>query len=57
MSPLQLTVQGRKDHYSEIDDLSEEAEDNKRWWMEASVGEMKEKFPVEQLSADVKAGE
>ena len=54
MSPLQLTVQGRKDHYSEIDDLSEEAEDKKLGWMEGSVAEMKEKFPVEQLSAEAR---
>ncbi|PZX60428.1 uncharacterized protein (DUF885 family) [Algoriphagus ratkowskyi] len=44
MSPLQLTTQGRKDHYSEIDDLSEAGEKKRLDWMEASVAEMKEKF-------------
>lgn len=50
MSPLQLTIQGRKDRYGEIDDMSEEAEDKKLAWMEASVKEMKDRFPYESLS-------
>ena len=49
MSPLQLTTQGRKDHYSEIDDLSEAGEKKKLDWMEASVAEMKEKFSLEEI--------
>lgn len=54
MSPLQLTTQGRKDHYGEIDDMSEEAQDKKLAWMEASVKEMKEKFAYESLSPEAK---
>jgi uncharacterized protein (DUF885 family) len=54
MSPLQLTTQGRKDRYGEIDDMSEEAEDKKLAWMEASVGEMKGKFSYELLSEEAK---
>ncbi len=54
MSPLQLTAQGRKDHYSEIDDLSESAEDRRLAWMETSVTEMKRKFPIERLSPEAK---
>ncbi len=54
MSPLQLTVQGRKDRYGEIDDMSEEAEDKKLAWMEASVQEMKDKFSYELLSEEAK---
>ncbi|RIW17176.1 DUF885 domain-containing protein [Algoriphagus lacus] len=54
MSPLQLTTQGRKDRYDQIDDMSEAAEDQKLAWMEASVKEMKEKFPYEQLSPQAK---
>lgn len=50
MSPLQLTTQGRKDHYSEIDDLSEAGEKKKLDWMEASVAEMKEKFAVQEIN-------
>jgi len=52
MSPLQLTTQGRKDKYDQIDDMSEEGEDQRLSWMEASVKEMKEKFPKELLSPE-----
>ena len=54
MSPLELTTQGRKDRYDQIDDLSEAAEDKKLAWMEASVAEMKEKFAYESLSPEAK---
>jgi uncharacterized protein (DUF885 family) len=54
MSPLQLTAQGRKDRYGEIDDMSEAGEDKKLAWMEASVKELKEKFLYESLSEDAK---
>lgn len=54
MSPLQLTIQGRKDRYGEIDDMSEAAEDKKLTWMEESVQEMKNKFPYESLSEQAK---
>lgn len=54
MSPLELTTQGRKDRYGEIDDMSEEAEDKRLAWMEASVKEMKEKFPYDALSPAAK---
>ena len=54
MSPLQLTTQGRKDQYDQIDDMSEAAEDQRLAWMEASVKEMKEKFPAERLSPQAK---
>lgn len=52
MSPLQLTTQGRKDKYDQIDDMSEAGEDQRLVWMEASVQEMKEKFPFESLSPE-----
>lgn len=54
MSPLQLTTQGRKDRYDQIDDMSEAGEDQRLSWMEASVKEMKEKFPYEKLSPQAK---
>ncbi|KAI9549717.1 putative secreted protein [Daphnia sinensis] len=54
MSPLELTTQGRKERYDQIDDLSEAAEDKKLAWMEASVAEMKEKFAYESLSPEAK---
>lgn len=50
MSPIQLTTQGRKDHYSEIDDFSESAEKETLDWLEASVKEMNEKFSFEQIN-------
>src|SRR5690606_28225268 len=54
-SPLQLTYQGRKDHYGEIDDMSEAAEDKQLAWYEASVNELKEKFNYDELSPEEKA--
>jgi uncharacterized protein (DUF885 family) len=54
MSPLQLTTQGRKDRYGEIDDMSEEAEDKKLLWMEESVKEMETKFDYNLLSSQAK---
>lgn len=48
-SPLQLTTQGRKDRYNEIDDMSIAGEKKLLDWMESSVKEMKEKFDLEQL--------
>lgn len=54
MSPLQLTTQGRKDRYGEIDDMSEAAEDKKLTWMEESVKEMESKFDYQLLSHQAK---
>jgi uncharacterized protein (DUF885 family) len=54
MSPLQLTAQGRKVRYGEIDDMSEAGEDKKLAWMEESVKELKEKFLYESLSEEAK---
>ena len=54
-SPLQLTYQGRKDHYGKIDDLSEAAEDEQLAWYEATVNELKEQYNYNDLSPDEKA--
>jgi len=54
MSPLQLTTQGRKDRYGEIDDMSEAAEDKKLAWMQESVKEMESKFDYNLLSSQAK---
>lgn len=54
MSPLQLTTQGRKDRYGEIDDMSEAAEDKRLAWMEESVTEMESKFDYNLLSPQAK---
>lgn len=55
MSPLQLTYQGRKDQYGKIDDLSEEGEDKKLEWYEATVQELKEMFAYDSLDSDEKS--
>ena len=44
MSPISLTVQGRKDMYGELDDMSEAAQDKHLDWRRKSVAEMKAKF-------------
>ncbi|WP_111672362.1 DUF885 domain-containing protein [Algoriphagus litoralis] len=54
MSPLQLTTQGRKDRYGEIDDMSEAAEDKRLAWMESSVTELESKFDYNLLSPQAK---
>lgn len=54
MSPLQMTMKGRKDRYDEIDDLSVEAEDRMLEWYEASVEELKSNFNYEALNDDAK---
>jgi uncharacterized protein (DUF885 family) len=54
MSPLQLTTQGRKDRYGEIDDMSEAAEDKRLAWMEESVKEMESKFDYNLLRPQAK---
>ncbi len=51
-SPLQLTAQGRKDLYDQIDDMSEEAADEKLAWLEGSVTKMQEKFSKDQLNPE-----
>ena len=44
MSPMQLTMLGRKDQYDKIDQFTDAASDAKLAWEKASVAEMKEKF-------------
>ncbi len=50
MSPLGLTIQGRKDHYDKMDDLSKEAEDKQLAWYTESVNELKETFDYDSLN-------
>ena len=54
LSPITLTVQGRKELYDQIDDFSEAAIDRKLEWRRASVAEMKEKFDPEMLDAEAR---
>ncbi|MEX2567428.1 MAG: DUF885 family protein [Cyclobacteriaceae bacterium] len=53
-NPLELTAEGRKDLYDQIDDMSEEALGQKLAWLEGSVKEMQEKFPKDQLNPEVR---
>ncbi|WP_420592506.1 DUF885 domain-containing protein [Robiginitalea biformata] len=49
MSPLQLTVMGRKELYDQIDDMSLEAQAEHLAWKEATVEELRSKFDYESL--------
>lgn len=53
-SPIDLTFQGRKERYGEIDDMSEEAMAKKLEWKRQSVEKMKAQFDREKLTADGK---
>jgi uncharacterized protein (DUF885 family) len=53
-SPLQLTFQGRKDLYDQIDDLSEKAQQDQVAWQKASVEEMEKTFDYAKLSDEGK---
>lgn len=53
-SPLTLTSLGRKERYSEIDDVSEAASDAQYEWLKASVEELKASFDYDKLSDDAK---
>ena len=49
-SPIQLTFQGRKELYGELDDLSVEAALTQIAWQQASVAEMEKAFDYARLS-------
>jgi len=53
-SPIQLTFQGRKDLYDQLDDLSEKAQLDQVAWQKASVEEMDKTFDYEKLSDEGK---
>jgi uncharacterized protein (DUF885 family) len=54
MSPEDLTRQGRKEHYDELDDRSEAAEARKLEWRRKSVADMKSMFDDKLLDDDTK---
>ncbi|MEQ9317063.1 MAG: DUF885 domain-containing protein, partial [Henriciella sp.] len=54
MSPIQLTFQGRKDRYGEIDDMSVEAAEEQLAWRAATVEEMKSTFDYDKLTPEAK---
>ena len=53
-SPQEMTAQGRKDRYGELDDRTEAATDKEMAWRRESVAEMKTKFKPEALSEDAR---
>lgn len=53
-SPQEMTSQGRKDRYGELDDRSEAAMDEELAWRRESVADMKKKFDPETLSEDAR---
>jgi len=53
-NPLQLTAQGRKDLYDQLDDFSEEGADKKLVWRQSSVKEMQEKFDKDRLNPEAR---
>lgn len=54
MSPIGLTMQGRKERYDEIDDFSDKAYADQVAWKAKSVEEMKATFNYDALSDDAK---
>ena len=54
LSPMQLTMQGRKDQHDKLDDMSEAAKDRNLAWLRDSVTEMKAKFDPAKLDEESK---
>ena len=53
-SPMSMTMLGRKDRYSELDDMSREAGARELAWQVAAVEEMKSTFDYDALGDDAK---
>ncbi len=53
-SPLQLTFQGRKELYDQLDDMSEKAQLDQVAWQKASVEELEKTFDYAKLSDEGK---
>lgn len=49
MKPMELTTQGRKEHYDQIDDMSMEGLKAELAWWDKSVKELETTFPYESL--------
>lgn len=54
MSPMSLTMQGRKEQYDQLDDHSAAAEERVLAWRRASVAGMKTAFAYDRLDDDGK---
>lgn len=53
-SPLQMTMLGRKDRYSELDDVSPEADAKRLAWLKASAEHMEATFDRDALDDEAK---
>lgn len=53
-SPMGMTMLGRKDRYSELDDMSREASARQLAWQAAAVEEMKSSFDYDALGDEAK---
>ena len=53
-SPITLTMLGRKERYSEMDDASEEAADKQLAWKAQTVADMKANFDYDRLDQEAK---
>ncbi len=53
-SPIQMTFQGRKDRYDELDDQSVEAEDRRLEWRRQTVAELEAEFDYETLDEEAR---
>jgi uncharacterized protein (DUF885 family) len=53
-SPIQMAFLGRKDRYSELDDMSREAAKKQLAWQVAALQEMKSTFDYDALGADAR---
>lgn len=52
MSPFRLTMLGRKERYDDIDDMSEDAEDERLEWQRKTVETMEREFDYAALTPD-----
>ncbi|AQQ69125.1 hypothetical protein Mag101_16925 [Microbulbifer agarilyticus] len=53
-SPIQLSYLGRKELYSEIDDMTKAAAESQLAWKKTTVDEMKQQFDYDKLSTEGK---
>jgi uncharacterized protein (DUF885 family) len=51
-SPIEKTLQGRKDDYDKLDDVSEAAQDAQLQWRRGTVAELRNSFAYEQLTPE-----
>jgi uncharacterized protein (DUF885 family) len=54
LSPIAMTMQGRKDRYGDLDDMSREAATRQLQWMRAAHAEMKSTFDYDALGAETR---